>query len=66
MGQAAAFIVVFLGQTEPALGEAGGDDDGAAGVALAFGRLDRPRAGAGQAHDFAEADLDVRLRSHRR
>ena len=39
--------------------EAGGDDDRAAGVALPFGRLDRPRAGAGQAHDFAEAELDA-------
>ena len=59
MGQAAAFVFVFLGQAEPALGEAGGDHDRAAGVALAFGRLDRPRAVAGKAHDFAEAELDA-------
>ena len=63
MGEAAAFIVVFVGQAEPALGEAGGDDDGAAGVALAFGGLDRPGAVAGEVCDFAEADLDARAAS---
>ena len=59
MREAAAFVVVFVGQAEPALVEAGGDHDGAAGVVLALGGLDRPRAAAGQAHDLAEADLDA-------
>ena len=59
MGEAAAFVVVFFGQAEPALAEAGGDHDRAAGMALALGGLDRPGTAAGKAHDLAEADLDA-------
>ena len=62
MGKAAAVVLGFLGQAERALAEPGGDHDGAAGVAFAVGGLDCPRAGAGELHHFAEAQLDAGLR----
>ena len=58
MGEPAAFVLLFIGQTEPALVESGRDHHGAAGVTLALGGLDSPRAVAGQLHDLAEAQFD--------